>query len=155
MTHQVCIVGGGPAGLLAAEVLLGGGMQVALYEAMPSPGRKFLVAGKGGLNLTHSEPRESFLSRYGKRRPQIEPLLDEFGPNELREWARELGVETFIGTSGRVFPKAMKAGPLLHAWLVRLQASGLQIYPRHRWLGWGEDNSLVFSAKDGMKSVVK
>ncbi len=93
MSHQVSIIGGGPAGLMAAEVLLKNGAQVALYEAMPSPGRKFLVAGKGGLNLTHSEPREDFLSRYGVRRPQIEPLLDAFGPNELREWARELGVD--------------------------------------------------------------
>ena len=153
MSHQVTIIGGGPAGLMAAEVLLKSGVQVALYEAMPSPGRKFLVAGKGGLNLTHSEPREDFLSRYGVRRPQIEPLLDAFGPNELREWARELGVETYIGSSGRVFPKEMKAEPLLNAWLKRLRASGLQIYTRHKWLGWGKDNSLLFETPDGEKNV--
>ncbi len=153
MSHQVTIIGGGPAGLMAAEVLLKSGAQVALYEAMPSPGRKFLVAGKGGLNLTHSEPREDFLSRYGVRRPQIEPLLDAFGPNELREWARELGFETFIGSSGRVFPKEMKAAPLLNAWLKKLRASGLQIYTRHKWLGWGKDNSLLFETPDGEKNV--
>ena len=153
MSHQVTIIGGGPAGLMAAEVLLKSGAQVVIYEAMPSPGRKFLVAGKGGLNLTHSEPREDFLSRYGVRRPQIEPLLDAFGPNELREWARELGIETYIGSSGRVFPKEMNAAPLLNAWLKRLRASGLQIYTRHRWLGWGKDNSLLFETPDGEKNV--
>jgi len=149
MSHQVKIIGGGPAGLMAAEVLLKRGAQVALYEAMPSPGRKFLVAGKGGLNLTHSEPREDFLSRYGARRPQIEPLLELFGPNEVREWARELGVETYIGSSGRVFPKEMNAGPLLKAWLEKLRAKGLQIYTRHKWLGWSIDNSLLFKTPDG------
>ena len=149
MTHQVSIIGGGPAGLMAAEVLLKKGAQVALYEAMPSPGRKFLVAGKGGLNLTHSEPREDFLSRYGARRPQIEPLLDAFGPDDLREWAHELGTETFIGSSGRVFPKEMKAGPLLHAWLEKLRADGLQIYTRHKWMGWDEDDSLLFKTTEG------
>ncbi len=153
MSHQVIIIGGGPAGLMAAEVLLKGGAQVALYEAMPSPGRKFLVAGKGGLNLTHSEPREDFLSRFGVRRPQIEPLLDAFGPNEIREWASELGVETYVGSSGRVFPKEMKAAPLLNAWLEKLRASGLQIYTRHKWLGWGKDNSLLFETPDGEKNV--
>ena len=111
MSHQIAIIGGGPTGLMAAEVLLKSGAQVAFYEAMPSLGRKFLVAGKGGLNLTHSEPREDFLSRYGVRRHQIEPILDAFGPNDLRQWAHELGVETFIGSSGRVFPKEMKAPP--------------------------------------------
>jgi uncharacterized flavoprotein (TIGR03862 family) len=138
---------------MAAEVLLKEGAQVALYEAKPSPGRKFLVAGKGGLNLTHSEPREAFLSRYGARRPQIEPLLDIFGPEDLRAWARGLGFETFIGTSGRVFPEEMKSGRLLHAWLKRLRASGLEIYTRHKWLGWGEDGSLRFDTRDGEKTV--
>ena len=147
------IIGGGPAGLMAAEVLLERGAQVSLYEANPSPGRKFLVAGKGGLNLTHSEPREDFLSRYGLRRPQIEPLLDAFGPNELREWARALGVETYIGSSGRVFPKEMNAAPLLNAWLEKLQTSGLQIFTRHKWVGWGKDHALLFETPDGEKNV--
>lgn len=153
MSHQIAIIGGGPAGLMAAEVLLEHGAQVALYEAMPSPGRKFLVAGKGGLNLTHSEPREDFLSRYGARRPQIEPLLENFGQDELRAWARELGIETFVGTSGRVFPADMKAAPLLRAWLKRLQVNGLQIHTRHKWVGWEKDNSLRFETPDGEKIV--
>ena len=153
MSHQIAIIGGGPAGLMAAEVLLERGAQVALYEAMPSPGRKFLVAGKGGLNLTHSEPREDFLSRYGARRPQIEPLLENFGQDELRAWARELGIETFVGTSGRVFPADMKAAPLLRAWLKRLQVNGLQIHTRHKWVGWEKDNSLRFETPDGEKIV--
>ena len=153
MSPQVMIIGGGPAGLMAAEVLLQRGLQVSLYEAKPSPGRKFLVAGKGGLNLTHSEPREDFLSRYGVRRPQIEPLLDAFGPNELRQWARALGVETYIGSSGRVFPKEMNAAPLLNAWLEKLQTSGLQIYTRHKWVGWGKDHALLFETPDGEKNV--
>ena len=153
MSPQVMIIGGGPAGLMAAEVLLQSGVQVSLYEAKPSPGRKFLVAGKGGLNLTHSEPREDFLSRYGVRRPQIEPLLDAFGPNELRQWARALGVETYIGSSGRVFPKEMNAAPLLNAWLEKLQTSGLQIYTRHKWVGWGKDHALLFETPAGEKNV--
>jgi len=153
MSQQVTIIGGGPAGLMAAEVLLKSGVQVSLYEANSSPGRKFLIAGKGGLNLTHSEPREDFLSRYGIRRPQIEPLLDAFGPNELREWAHELGVETYVGSSGRVFPKEMNAAPLLKAWLEKLRASGLQLFTRHRWVGWSKDNFLLLETPDGEKSV--
>lgn len=153
MSLQVAIIGGGPAGLMAAEVLQNSGVKVSLYEAMPSPGRKFLVAGKGGLNLTHSEPYEDFLSRYGSRRPQIEPLLDVFGPKELCAWVDKLGVETFIGSSGRVFPKGMKTTPLLNAWLDQLKDSGLQIFIRHKWIGWGEDNSLHFETPDGEKIV--
>jgi uncharacterized flavoprotein (TIGR03862 family) len=156
MSHPnplVAVIGGGPAGLMAAEILLRGGARVALYDAMPSVGRKFLVAGKGGLNLTHSEPREQFLSRYGARRPQIEPLLAQFGPDELRKWAAELGIETFVGTSGRVFPTGMKAAPLLYAWRQRLGNSGLEFHPRHKWIGWNADNSLHFEAPDGEKHV--
>ena len=119
---SVAVIGGGPAGLMAAEVLSQGGVRVDLYDAMPSVGRKFLLAGKGGLNLTHAEPAEPFLSRYGARRAQIEPLLDAFGPEALRDWAHGLGVETFVGSSGRVFPTEMKAAPLLRAWLHRLRA---------------------------------
>ena len=115
MNHSVVIIGGGPAGLMAAEVLSQRGVKVDVYDSMSSLGRKFLMAGKSGLNFTHSEPFEQFASRYGNRREQIEPLLKLFGPDELREWARGLGIETFIGTSGRVFPKEMKASPLLRA----------------------------------------
>src|SRR5512145_94817 len=136
------VIGGGPAGLMAAEVLLQGGACVDLYDAMPSVGRKFLMAGKGGLNLTHSEPREQFLTRYGSRRKQLEPLLAQFGPDELRQWAAGLGIQTFVGTSGRVFPVDMKAAPLLYAWKQRLSASGLTFHQRHKWLGWDTDGSL-------------
>src|SRR5437868_269405 len=107
--RRAIVIGGGPAGLMAAEVLVQGGVQVDLYDAMPSVGRKFLLAGKGGMNITHSEPIEPFLSRYGARRAQLAPLLDGFGPNALREWVHQLGIATFVGTSGRIFPTDMKA----------------------------------------------
>ncbi|MES3013086.1 MAG: TIGR03862 family flavoprotein [Pseudomonadota bacterium] len=135
---RVAIVGGGPAGLMAAEVLAAGGMQVDLFDAMPSVGRKFLLAGKGGLNLTHSEPLEPFLERFGARRAAIEPLLRAFGPAEVRNWAQGLGVTTFVGSSGRVFPTDLKAAPLLRAWLHRLREAGVRFHMRHRWLGWVE-----------------
>ena len=121
---------------MAAEVLLAAGAAVDLYDAMPSVGRKFLLAGKGGLNLTHSEPLEPFLSRYGPRAPQVLPWLQAFGAQALRDWAAALGVVTFVGSSGRVFPAEMKAAPLLRVWLVRLRAAGLRLHMRHRWLGW-------------------
>ncbi len=149
----VAVIGGGPAGLMAAEVLIQGGVKVDLYDGMPSVGRKFLVAGKGGLNLTHSEPREQFLARYGARRPRLEPFLSQFGPDELRHWAAGLGVETFVGTSGRVFPAGMKAAPLLYAWRQRLAASGLTFHPRHKWLGWNADQSLRFDTPEGEKNI--
>lgn len=135
-TRSVAVIGGGPAGLMAAETLIAGGVQVDLYDAMPSVGRKFLLAGKGGMNLTHAEPVEPFLSRYGARRTQIAPLLDGFGPQALRDWVHELGIDTFVGSSGRVFPVDMKAAPLLRAWLHRLRAAGVRFHMRHRWLGW-------------------
>ena len=134
--HTVAVIGGGPAGLMAAEVLSAAGLQVHLYDAMPSVGRKFLLAGRGGLNLTHSEPADAFGSRFGERRSQIEPLLRDFSPEAVRAWAHGLGVETFVGTSGRVFPSDMKAAPLLRAWLHRLRVAGVQFHMRHRWLGW-------------------
>lgn len=134
--QSVAIVGGGPAGLMAAEVLSAQGVQVHLYDAMPSVGRKFLLAGRGGLNLTHSEPFDVFAGRFGERRAQIEPLIRRFGPDALCEWAHGLGIETFVGTSGRVFPKDMKAAPLLRAWMHRLRQAGVQFHMRHRWLGW-------------------
>ncbi|MBI4731077.1 MAG: TIGR03862 family flavoprotein [Chloroflexi bacterium] len=134
---------------MAAEVLASGGVRVHLYDAMPSAGRKFLVAGRGGLNLTHAEPFEQFVTRYGDRRPQIEPLLRDFGPDDLRLWAAGLGIETFVGTSGRVFPTGMKTAPLLHAWLKRLRASGVTFHFRHRWTGWSADESLRFESPQG------
>lgn len=135
LSHTVAVIGGGPAGLMAAEVLSASGAQVHVYDAMPSVGRKFLLAGRGGLNLTHSEPFDVFMTRFGERRTQLEPLLAQFGPQQVREWAAGLGIETFVGTSGRVFPTDMKAAPLLRAWLHRLRAAGVQFHMRHRWLG--------------------
>lgn len=151
-TPMVAIVGGGPAGLMAAEVLADHGLPVHLYDAMPSVGRKFLLAGKGGMNITHAEPREAFLSRYGSRRAQIEPLIDAFDAQALREWVHGLGIETFVGSSNRVFPKDMKAAPLLRAWLQRLRQRGVQFHMRHRWRGWAgnaAERRLVFDTPDG------
>ncbi len=157
MTHltarTAAVIGGGPAGLMAAEALAGGGVRVDLYDAMPSVGRKFLLAGKGGLNLTHAEPREPFLSRYGERRARIEPLLDAFGPGALREWARGLGVDTFVGSSGRVFPVGEKAAPLLRAWLHRLREAGVRFHVRHRWRGWDAEGALRFETPQGERVV--
>ncbi len=137
---KVVVVGGGPAGLMAAEVLSGAGVQVLLLDAMPSIGRKFLLAGKGGLNLTHAEPADLFASRYGQRRPPVEAMLKTFDAASVRAWAASLGVETFVGSSGRVFPVDMKAAPLLRAWLARLRhpKSGVPVsfLMRHRWTGW-------------------
>ncbi len=135
---NVAVIGGGPAGLMAAEVLARGGAKVELFDAMPSVGRKFLLAGKGGLNLTHSEAFEPFAGRYGDRRAAFEPMLRRFGPGELRAWAQGLGIATFVGSSGRVFPSDLKAAPLLRAWLARLRAAGVGFHMRHRWLGWAD-----------------
>ena len=131
---HIAIIGGGPAGLMAAEVLAAGGAQVDLYDAMPSVGRKFLLAGKGGLNLTHSEPLAPFTGRYGEQAAAVGAWLEAFGPQTLRDWAAGLGINTFVGSSGRVFPSAMKAAPLLRGWLHRLRASGVRFHMRHRWL---------------------
>ncbi|MDP3760032.1 MAG: TIGR03862 family flavoprotein [Ramlibacter sp.] len=146
---SVTVIGAGPAGLMAAEVLSAAGLEVDVYDAMPSAGRKFLLAGKGGLNLTHSEPFDAFASRYGDRRAQIEPLLRGFDAQALRDWAQGLGVETFVGTSGRVFPAEMKAAPLLRAWLHRLRAAGVRFHMRHRFVGWTPDGALRFDAPGG------
>ena len=137
---------------MAAEVLANGGRRVDVYDAMPSVGRKFLLAGKGGLNLTHAEAREQFLSRYGASGPWLEQSLDEFGADAVRGWARGLGVETFVGTSGRVFPADMKAAPLLRTWLHRLRQAGVTFHMRHRWHGWDgapPDAPLVFATPEG------
>jgi hypothetical protein len=153
MDHSVAIIGGGPAGLMAAEILSQRGVKVDVYDSMPSVGRKFLVAGKGGLNLTHSEPFEQFVSRYGSRKKEIEKWLMDFTPDDLREWARGLGIETFVGTSGRVFPVGMKTSPLLRAWLKRLDDLGVTFHLRHKWNGWNADKSLKFETPEGEKSV--
>jgi uncharacterized flavoprotein (TIGR03862 family) len=147
--RPIVVIGGGPAGLMAAETLAANGQQVEVYDAMPSVGRKFLLAGKGGLNLTHSEPSERFLTRYGQRRLMLEPMLQVFGADALRQWAADLGIATFVGTSGRVFPTDMKAAPLLRAWLHRLREAGVRFHMRHRWLGWTEDGKLRFQSPEG------
>lgn len=145
----VAVIGGGPAGLMAADVLSQAGVQVDLYDAMPSVGCKFLLAGVGGMNLTHSEPFDDFLSRYGARMAAIKPLLHAFPPTVLREWIHGLGIETFVGSSGRVFPRDMKAAPLLRAWLHRLREAGVRFHVRHRWLGWSETGALRFATPQG------
>jgi uncharacterized flavoprotein (TIGR03862 family) len=150
---KIAIIGGGPAGLMAAESASAAGAQVDLYDAMPSVGRKFLLAGKGGLNLTHSEPVEKMLSRYGMRRTQIAPLLAAFGPEALRAWVKGLGIETFVGSSGRVFPKDMKSAPLLRAWLRRLRQAGVRFHVRHRWRGWDAQGALQFESPEGNQIV--
>jgi len=150
---QAVVVGAGPAGLMAAQALADAGIAVDLFDGMPSVGRKFLLAGKGGLNLTHSEPIEPFLGRYGAAREHIAPWLREFGPDALREWAKGLGVDTFVGSSGRVFPIDLKAAPLLRAWLHRLRGAGVTFHMRHRWRGWAPASegahALRFTAPQG------
>lgn len=148
-SYSVAVIGGGPAGLMAAETLAEADVCVDLYDAMPSVGRKFLLAGRGGLNLTHSEPLAAFRSRFGPREPQVSSWLNQFDAQALRLWAHELGIETFVGSSGRVFPREMKAAPLLRAWLRRLRASGVQVHVRHKWLGWTDEGNLRLETPQG------
>jgi hypothetical protein len=145
----VAVIGGGPAGLVAAEIAAGGGAAVTLFDGMPTVGRKFLLAGRGGLNLTHGEELEQFLRRYGDAATYLRPAIDAFPPAAVRAWCESLGQPTFIGSSGRVFPKAMKTSPLLRAWLARLRASGVVFNLRHRWTGWDGDGRLLFDAPGG------
>lgn len=146
---RAAVVGGGPAGLMAAEAMVAQGIAVDVFDAMPSVGRKFLLAGRGGLNLTHSEPHAAFLTRFGAATPALREALDAFSGEATRAWAAGLGIETFVGTSGRVFPKDMKAAPLLRAWLHRLRAAGVRFHPRHRWTGWTPEGALRFDTPGG------
>jgi uncharacterized flavoprotein (TIGR03862 family) len=150
---QVAIIGAGPAGLMAAEVLAQGGAQVTVYDAMASAGRKFLMAGRGGLNLTHSEALPAFLGRYGEAIPQLAAAITAFPPESLRQWSEALGQPTFVGSSGRVFPEAFKGSPLLRAWLRRLDTMAVQFALRHRWIGWDDDGQLLFQTPDGRRAV--
>ncbi len=150
---QIAIVGGGPAGLMAAEVAIAAGYRVDLFEAKGSVGRKFLIAGKGGLNLTHGEARPAFDARYRERAPEIARWLDVFDGEALRGWARGLGVDTYVGSSGRVFPTDRKAAPLLRGWVRRLRESGVHFHVHHRWQGWNDDGALRFAAPDGERCV--
>ncbi|MBI1260484.1 MAG: TIGR03862 family flavoprotein [Rhizobiales bacterium] len=150
---RVVIIGGGPAGLMAAEQCAGAAVEVHVYDSMPSFGRKFLLAGKSGLNLTHSEEEAHFLTRFGDAAPHLAPALAGFTPAMLRDWAGALGSDTFIGSSGRVFLRSWKASPLLRAWLQRLAAQNVRFHPRHRWLGWAEDGRLQFETPHGVRHV--
>jgi uncharacterized flavoprotein (TIGR03862 family) len=150
---NVAVIGAGPAGLMAAEVLASGGARVTVYDRMPSAGRKFLLAGRGGLNLTHSEPLEKFLTRYGDATPHLRAAIEAFPPDALRAWSDDLGQPTFVGSSGRVFPKAFKASPLLRAWLRRLTDLGVTFALRHRWNGWTANGDLQFETGDGPRAV--
>lgn len=153
-THMTAvIIGGGPAGLMAAEVLALAGVKVDLFDGMPSVGRKFLLAGVGGMNITHAETQQAFLDRYAERRSHLEPMLNAFGAAQLREWVHGLGIDTFVGSSGRVFPADMKAAPLLRAWLKRLREHGVTIHTRQRWLGWSTDGRLRIASAAGERLI--
>ncbi len=156
MSHMppasINIIGGGPAGLMAAQHLLEKGYRVDLFDAMPSLGRKFLMAGKSGMNLTHSEPFEKFITRYADGSPLLRDALENFTPQDIRNWAEHLGIETFVGSSGRVFPTDFKAAPLLRAWLKHMRGMGLKTHVHHRWVGW-QDEQLVFETPQGLKTI--
>src|SRR5438270_4212821 len=152
-SNNVAVIGAGPAGLMAAEVLAQGGASVTIYDAMPSAGRKFLMAGRGGLNLTHSEPLPTFLTRYREAEPTLKAAIEAFPPDRLRQWSEALGEPTFVGSSGRVFPKTFKASPLLRAWLRRLHSQGVGFALRQRWAGWDDKGRLLFQTPDGERSI--
>ncbi len=152
-SYQAIVIGGGPAGLMAAEQLADAGYAVAVFDAMPSLGRKFLRAGIGGLNITHTEKSEQFQQRYGERQSEVSKLLSTFGADELRAWCETLDIETFVGSSGRVFPKEMKAAPLLRKWLSRLRSKGVTFHTRHRWCSWGVEGSHNFDTPSGQRQI--
>ncbi len=153
--QKIAIIGAGAAGLMAAEILSQSNIDVTVYDSMPSVGRKFLMAGKGGLNISHAEEFETFVTRYGSRQHNLAPYLNAFTPTNLREWLNELGIETFVGSSGRIFPKEMKAAPLLRAWLHQLRSKGVHFEMRHRWLGWKNNDTqkLIFDTPNGEKLI--
>ncbi|WP_271508439.1 NAD(P)/FAD-dependent oxidoreductase [Bradyrhizobium sp. CCBAU 11357] len=151
-TH-IAVIGAGPAGLMAAGVLAQGGARVTVYDAMPSAGRKFLMAGRGGLNLTHSEPLPQFMARYREAAAKLQAAIDAFSPDALRAWCEALGEPTFVGSSGRVFPRAFKASPLLRAWLRRLDEAGVRFAFRHRWIGWDREGRLIFQTPKGVSAI--
>ncbi|TWA68727.1 hypothetical protein FBZ84_104374 [Azospirillum baldaniorum] len=151
---DVAIIGAGPAGLMAAEVIAAAGRSVAVYERMPTPARKLLLAGRGGLNLTHSEALDTFTARYGAQASLFADLLADLSPEDLRDWATGLGIETFVGSSGRVFPVQMKASTMVRAWLRRLEGLGVTLHTRHRWLGWDEQGALRVQRGDGSETTV-
>lgn len=153
--EEIAIVGGGPAGLMAAETLAGAGLSVTVYERMPSVGRKFLIAGRGGLNLTHTEPLPGFLARYHPEQPALTAAIEAYPPQALRDWCEGLGQPTFVGSSGRVFPQSFKASPLLRAWLARLTERGVAIRTRHRLTGLGDDGTLAFATPEGSSLCVR
>ncbi len=148
----IAVIGGGPAGLMAAEAASAHGHAVTVFDTMPSLGRKFLMAGRGGLNVTHSEPLDLFYARYGESAFNIKRYLENFGPAQITEWCAGLGIDTFVGSSGRIFPKDFKAAPLLRAWVRRLRAQGVKILVRHRWQGWSDNSELIFDAPGGRLS---
>lgn len=153
-THvSLAIIGGGPAGLMAAETARAAGIDVDVFEAKGSVGRKFLIAGKGGMNLTHGEPKPDFVQRYGARAKEVGAWLDDFDADALRAWALALGVDTFVGTSGRVFPSDLKAAPLLRGWVHRLRESGVRFHVHHRWVGWSEDGTLRMATAEGERAI--
>jgi uncharacterized flavoprotein (TIGR03862 family) len=150
---DAAVIGAGPAGLMAAEALAQGGIRATVFDGMPSAGRKFLIAGRGGLNLTHSEPLPAFLARYREAAPRLEPAIAAFPPDRLRTWSEALGQKTFVGSSGRVFPESFKASPLLRAWLRRLDSQGVEFAFRHRWIGWDERSALRFHTSEGERVI--
>ena len=151
--RRIAVIGAGPAGLMVAETAARAGADVTVYDAMPSVGRKFLLAGRGGLNLSHSEDLEQFIERYGPAAPLLQPAIEAFPPAALRRWSEELGQETFVGTSGRVFPRSLKSSPLLRAWLRRLAGLRVRFYLRHRWVGWDKSGDIVLEAPSGRVTV--
>ena len=155
MSASITIIGSGPAGLMAAEILSSAGHAVTLYERKPSLGRKFLMAGRGGLNITHSEPLERFMTRYGAAAAWLTPIIHHFSPDDTRIWCDSLGQKTFIGSSGRVFPESFKASPLLRAWIARLEQAGVKFVMQHEWTGWNDHGELTFVTPDGVQTSIR
>lgn len=154
MEKKIVIIGAGPAGLMAAERLAQAGLRVVLYERKASPARKFLMAGRGGLNLTHSEDLEKFITRYGAAQGRMDDMIHDFTPSDLRDWCKQLGEDTFVGSSGRVFPISFKASPLLRAWLKRLEGLGVVLHLQRTWRGWTDGGDIIVADKDGKTEII-